>query len=121
MSCDPDEYCAVQNGVRGCYLKQCVMGGNGDFTTFNGEEGQVTRGGMYDMVKVCKDNQTGEYFGVVMDLQACGTNGSISAVGIFVFFDGVFIIVNSNHETMVSLLRRKVSLSATITVCGLAS
>lgn len=106
MSCDLDEYCGVQNGVRGCYLKQCVMGVNGVFTTFSGEEGQVTSGGNYNMVTVCNNNQTDDFFNVVMDLQSCGTNGSISAVGIFVFFDGVFIIVNSNFQTMVSLLNK---------------
>lgn len=111
MSCNLDEYCGVQSGVRGCYLKQCVMGGSGDFTTFSGQEGQVTSGGMYDMIKVCNDNDTADFFRVVMDLQACGKNGTISAVGVFVFFDGLFIIVNRNFETLVSRFNKKFSWS----------
>ncbi|XP_041932210.1 IgGFc-binding protein-like [Alosa sapidissima] len=102
ISCNIDENCEVQNGVRGCYPKQCVMGSNGDLTTFNGIKGEATASGTYDLVKVCDDTQTDGWFRVVMDLQACGNSSQMTAVGIFAFFDSAFIIVNSKFETMVN-------------------
>ncbi|XP_062384956.1 IgGFc-binding protein-like [Sardina pilchardus] len=102
MSCNIDENCEVQNGVRGCYPKQCVMGSNGGLTTFNGLKVQATASGTYDLVKVCDDTQTDGWFRVAMDLQACGNSSQVSAVGIFVFFDSAFIIINSKFAAMVN-------------------
>ncbi|KAL2080287.1 hypothetical protein ACEWY4_024080 [Coilia grayii] len=102
MSCDVNDYCGVQNAVRGCYPKQCTMGANGAFTTFLGKVANATAGGPYDMIKLCDDSQTEKWLRVVMDLQACGEKGQITAVAIFAFFDGVSIIVNSKLETLVN-------------------
>lgn len=110
MSCNIDETCGVQNGVRRCYPKQCTVGTNGVFSTFNGRTGQVTTGGPYDLVQMCDDSQTDDWFRVGMDVQACGKSGHMTAVGIYAFFDGASIMVNSKFETLVSLSNKTVPL-----------
>ncbi|XP_041932222.1 IgGFc-binding protein-like [Alosa sapidissima] len=102
MSCTFDEMCGVQNGIRGCYPKQCIMGNNGVFTTFNGRVGDVQDSGMYDLVKICDDTIAEGWFRIMMDLQTCLQTGQMTAVGIIAFFDDVSVVVNSNFETLVN-------------------
>ncbi|XP_076157955.1 alpha-tectorin-like [Alosa pseudoharengus] len=104
MSCAIDETCEVKNGIRGCHAKQCIMGNNGVFTTFNGRVADVGRkdSGMYDLVTTCDSTKTEGWFRILMDLQSCGQTGPVIAVGITAFFDGAFITVNSQFETWVN-------------------
>lgn len=104
MGCLIVETCGVENGIRGCYPKQCIMGNTGAFTTFQGVVGDVTESGMYDLVKTCDDSMTEGWFRIVMDLKTCGETGQMSAVGIIAFLDDTTVVINSIFETSVSLL-----------------
>ncbi|KAL2080288.1 hypothetical protein ACEWY4_024081 [Coilia grayii] len=102
MSCNADETCKVRNGIRGCYLKQCILGEDGAFSTFDGRVGHVEEHGMYDLVKICEDTVVDGWFRIMMNLQLCDKTGQISAAGIITFFDDVSIIINSKFEAWVN-------------------
>lgn len=101
ISCKSDEVCRVQNGVRGCYPKQCVLETGGSFTIFNGTTWTISSNGAFDLVKICDGANTVNWFRVVVELQACNT-GALKPAAIYVFFGDVLITVNSKHEIWVS-------------------
>lgn len=102
MSCHADETCGLRNGKRGCYPKQCILGAEGAFTTFEGKSGRVDQNGIYDLVKVCEDTVEEGWFRIAMNLQLCPKRGKMAAAGIVAFFDNLSIIINSKFETWVS-------------------
>uniref|UniRef100_A0A8B9KF75 VWFD domain-containing protein n=1 Tax=Astyanax mexicanus TaxID=7994 RepID=A0A8B9KF75_ASTMX len=101
MNCKNDEICAVRNGVRGCYQKQCMLEDGGSFTLFNGTTWTVSSVGAFDLVKVCDGVDLSTWFRVVVELQVCST-GFLKPVAVYVFIEDLLVTVNSKHEIWVS-------------------
>lgn len=104
MTCKSDTTCLVKNGVRGCYLKQCMMTADGTFTPISGEAGTIAAPGAYEIIKVCNQSSTSEWFRVVVKLEICGNPGVNMLVAVYVFFNDLMITINSKHEIWVSWL-----------------
>lgn len=100
MKCNTDEVCQVENGVRGCYPKQCLLKTAGSFTLFNGTTWNIPSMGAYDLVKVCDDTIRGNWFRVVAELQE--RPEVLSTAAVHVFFENVLVTVTSPTETWVS-------------------
>lgn len=100
MTCNPNEICQVENGVRGCYPKQCLLEAAGSFTLFNGTTWNIPSMGAFDLVKVCDDTVVGIWFRVVAVLQE--SSGVLSTAAVHVFFDNVLVTVASQNEIWVS-------------------
>lgn len=100
MKCNTDEVCRVENGVRGCYPKQCMLEAAGSFTLFNGRTWLISSIGAFDLVKICDDTVIDVWFRVVVVLQE--NTGVISTAAVHVFFENVFVTVSSQAEIWVS-------------------
>ncbi|XP_023265555.1 IgGFc-binding protein-like [Seriola lalandi dorsalis] len=101
MTCDPNESCQVKNGVMGCTRQQCSLEANGTLTVFNGEAGNVTVPGIYEIIQSCDQSHTSNWFRVVVKLDTC-TPGVNSILALYVFFNEVLFTVNSKHDIWVN-------------------
>ncbi|KAI5630196.1 IgGFc-binding protein-like [Silurus asotus] len=100
MKCNTDEACLVENGVRGCYPKQCMLGNAGSITLFNGTTWNIPSIGAFDLVKVCDDSVMGIWFRVVAVLQE--RNGVLSTTAVNIFFENILVTVTSQNEIWVN-------------------
>ncbi|TSO05462.1 IgGFc-binding protein [Bagarius yarrelli] len=96
MECKSDEICQVENKVRGCYPKRCMLEKAGSFTLFNGTTWNIPSMGAYDLVKVCDDTDIGIWFRVVAVVQE--RTGFLSTTAIHIFFENVIITFTSQKE-----------------------
>ncbi|XP_026999588.2 IgGFc-binding protein [Tachysurus fulvidraco] len=96
MTCKTDEICQIENGVTGCYPKQCKLEIAGSFTLFNGTIWNIPSMGAYDLVYVCDNTVIGMWFRVVGVLQE--RNGVLTTVAVHVFFDNVLVTVTSQND-----------------------
>lgn len=103
MTCNTDESCQIKNGVMGCYLKQCLLGSNGTLTPFSGADGTITEPGAYEVIQVCDQAQTSDWFRVVVKLEICSP-GVNTIVAVYVFLSELVITVDSKHNIWVSVL-----------------
>lgn len=100
MKCNADEVCQVENGVRGCYPKQCLLKAEGIFTLFNGTTWDIPSMGAFDLLKVCDDTATGIWFRVVAVLQE--RTRVLSNAAVHIFFENVLVTVTAQNEIWVS-------------------
>ncbi|KAM3858157.1 IgGFc-binding protein-like [Diretmus argenteus] len=101
MTCNSDESCQVKNGVMGCHLKRCILGANGTLTTFSGEAGTITDPGTYEMIQVCDQTLTSEWFRVVVKLEMC-TPGVNTIMAVYVFFDNLIITMDNKRDIWIN-------------------
>lgn len=100
MACKADEICQVENGVTGCYPKQCKLETPGSFTLFNGTTWSIPSMGAYDLVNVCDDIVIGIWFRVVAVLQE--RNGVLTTAAVHIFFENVLVTITSKNDIWVS-------------------
>lgn len=113
MACQSGERCRVRAGKRGCFPAQCLLGAGGDFTAFGGTGGVVTAAGAYELAVACGEGAAGTgWFRVAVDVRACRESAGPAVDAVYVFFEGLFVSVNRNHETWVN--GKKVSLPKTL-------
>ncbi|KAK3508212.1 hypothetical protein QTP70_017690, partial [Hemibagrus guttatus] len=96
MTCKTDEICQLENGVTGCYPKQCKLETAGSFTLFNGTTWSIPSMGAYDLVNVCDDIVIGIWFRVVAVLQE--RNGVLTTAAVHIFFENVLVTITSQND-----------------------
>ncbi|KAF5909185.1 IgGFc-binding protein, partial [Clarias magur] len=96
MQCKTGEVCQVENGVRGCYPKRCMLESAGSFTLFNGTTWNIPFMGAFELVKVCDDSAMGFWFRVVAVLQ--DRIGLFTPSAVHIFFENVLVTVVSEKE-----------------------
>ncbi|KAG7278197.1 hypothetical protein CRUP_002159 [Coryphaenoides rupestris] len=108
--CGIAESCEIQNGLQGCFPKQCVQTG-GSFTLFNGVTGAVKPTmAAYTLVEYCNSSASEEWFRVVAKLQTCSLTASQSVSTVYVFCSDMMVAITDKLETWVN--GRKVTLPA---------
>lgn len=101
ISCKSSELCKVQNGLRGCYPRQCLLEAD-SFNLFSGETLGIMSVGAFELVRVCDTGLEAEWFRVVVELGSYGNQNSVVAV--YVYFEEVFITVTRKQDTWVCIL-----------------
>ncbi|KAK2864570.1 hypothetical protein Q7C36_003724 [Tachysurus vachellii] len=99
ISCKSSELCTVQNGLRGCYPRQCLLEAD-SFNLFSGETLGVMSLGAFELVRVCDTGLEAEWFRVVVELGSYGNQNSVVAV--YVYFEEVFITVTRKQDTWIN-------------------
>ncbi|TSO05463.1 IgGFc-binding protein [Bagarius yarrelli] len=100
ISCKSSEVCTVKDGSHGCYPRQCMLKAGGSFSLFSGETWSVSSVGAYELVRVCDSALEAEWFRLVVDFGSSENENSVLAV--YVFFEEVFISVNSKQSTWIN-------------------
>ncbi|XP_078511515.1 IgGFc-binding protein-like [Lissotriton helveticus] len=97
LTCGPDEVCEYRNNVLGCYRAHanCTINMGVDFNSFDNQGGKVPSPGAFDLAFVCDENSK-DWFRVVVDLQQCSMESTKAVV--FVFFLNAFLAVNDNRQ-----------------------
>ncbi|NXI35870.1 FCGBP protein, partial [Galbula dea] len=101
--CPPDEVCTTRDGAQGCVKQEghCFISPGASLTTFDGAGGKLLTSGTYKVVALC-DEQSPNWFKVVVEVSECREDNVPAAVAIFVFFREAFITVNSHMEVWVN-------------------
>lgn len=79
-------------------------------TTFDGAGGKLLASGTYKVAALC-DEQSPNWFKVVVDVSECRDDSIPAAVAVFIFFREAFITVNNNMEVWVSRGRARATLA----------
>ncbi|XP_040977901.1 IgGFc-binding protein-like [Aquila chrysaetos chrysaetos] len=121
IRCPPDEVCATRDGVQRCVKRegQCRVSPGASLTTFDGAGGRLLASGTYKVTALCNE-QSPNWFKVVVDVSECRDDSIPAAVAVFIFFREAFITVNNNMEVWVnglftrlpSAVSKAISLSA---------
>ncbi|XP_042653122.1 IgGFc-binding protein-like [Tyto alba] len=121
IQCPPDEVCATRDGAQRCVKREgrCRLSPGASLTTFDGAGGKLLTSGTYKVVALCNE-QSPNWFKVVVEVSECRENSIPAAVAVFVFFREAFITVNNNMEVWVNglftrlpaVVSKAVSLSA---------
>uniref|UniRef100_A0A663FAV6 VWFD domain-containing protein n=1 Tax=Aquila chrysaetos chrysaetos TaxID=223781 RepID=A0A663FAV6_AQUCH len=103
IRCPPDEVCATRDGVQRCVKRegQCRVSPGASLTTFDGAGGRLLASGTYKVTALCNE-QSPNWFKVVVDVSECRDDSIPAAVAVFIFFREAFITVNNNMEVWVS-------------------
>ncbi|XP_010569784.1 PREDICTED: IgGFc-binding protein-like [Haliaeetus leucocephalus] len=103
IRCPPDEVCATRDGVQQCVRRegQCRVSPGATLTTFDGAGGKLLASGTYKVAALC-DEQSPNWFKVVVDVSECRDDSIPAAVAVFIFFREAFITVNNNMEVWVN-------------------
>ncbi|XP_074710546.1 IgGFc-binding protein-like [Strix uralensis] len=101
--CPPDEVCATRDGAQRCVKRegQCRLSPGASLTTFDGVGGKLLASGTYKVAALCNE-QSPNWFKVVVEVSECRDNNIPAAAAIFVFFREAFITVNNNMEVWVN-------------------
>ncbi|XP_035236114.1 IgGFc-binding protein-like [Anguilla anguilla] len=112
LQCGSEETCRVQDGARGCHPKEgiCSVKPGGQFASFDGLAGTTSQLGAFEMAALC-DQNSAQWFRVVVDVQLCETRDRSAVAAVYVFFKDTVIAVNSQREAWAN--GRKVSLPST--------
>ena len=103
IRCPPDEVCATRDGAQRCVKRegQCRVSPGASLTTFDSARGSLLASGTYKVAALC-DEQSPNWFKVVVDVSECRDDSIPAAVAVFIFFREAFITVNNNMEVWVS-------------------
>ncbi|NXK15349.1 FCGBP protein, partial [Herpetotheres cachinnans] len=103
IQCAPDEVCATQDGAQLCVKRegQCRLSPGASLTTFDGTRGSLLTSGTYKVAALCNE-QSPNWFKVVVEVSECRDDGIPAAVAVFIFFREAFITVNNNMEVWVN-------------------
>ncbi len=99
QTCGKGEICEVRDGQRDCYTDQgqCVFDASDQLRSFDGVKGAVERPGAYQMAFLC-NQESPDWFRVVLDVHACARNDSGYVTMVHVFFQDMIITVNHKHS-----------------------
>lgn len=104
-NCGIAESCEIQNGLQGCFPKQCVQTGD-SFTLFNGVTGAIKPTmAAYILVEYCNASATDQWFKVVAKLQTCSLTASQSVSAVYMFCSDMMVAVTDKLETWVGFNR----------------
>lgn len=103
QACARGDICDVQGGKRDCYPDQghCVFDGDDQLQSFDGVKGTVGRPGAFQMAFLC-DQESHDWFRVVLDALACARNDPGKVTMVHVFFQDMIITVNNRRHSWVS-------------------
>ncbi|XP_035754318.1 IgGFc-binding protein-like [Egretta garzetta] len=103
LQCPLDEVCATRDGVQQCVKRegQCRLSPGASLTTFDGARGRLLASGTYKVAALCNE-QSPNWFKVVVEVSECRDDSIPAAVAVFVFFREAFITVNNNMEVWVN-------------------
>ncbi|NXE85715.1 FCGBP protein, partial [Cochlearius cochlearius] len=103
LRCPPDEVCATRDGAQGCVKRQgqCRLSPGASLTTYDGAGGRLLASGTYKVAALCNE-QSPNWFKVVVEVSECRDDSVPAAVAVFIFFREAFITVNNNMEVWVS-------------------
>ncbi|XP_067306883.1 IgGFc-binding protein [Pseudorasbora parva] len=103
QACAIGDICDVQDGKRDCYPDQgyCIFDANDQLQSFDGVKGRVGRPGAFQMAFLC-DQESPDWFRVVLDALACARNDPGNVTMIHVFFQDMIITVNNRRHTWVN-------------------
>ncbi len=102
-TCSRGDICEVRDGQRDCYTDQgqCVFDASDQLRSFDGVKGAVERPGAYQMAFLC-NQESPDWFRVVLDIHACARNDSGHVTMVHVFFQDMIITVNNHRHSWVS-------------------
>lgn len=102
ISCGIGEKCDIQDGTRGCFIKQkkCSISKNGNITSFDDMSGAVATKGAFELTTLC-DESNEWWFRVVVDARVCSKGASPTVATLYVFYKDATVAVNSQHVTWV--------------------
>ncbi len=105
QTCGEGEICEVRDGQRDCYTDQgqCVFDASDQLRSFDGVKGAVERPGAYQMAFLC-NQESPDWFRVVLDVHACARNDSGYVTMVHVFFQDMIITVNHKHSWVSGIL-----------------
>ncbi|XP_056329790.1 IgGFc-binding protein [Danio aesculapii] len=103
LACASEDTCDVQNGKRDCYPLQglCAFDTNDQLLSFDGVKGTIGQLGAFQMAFLC-DEQSPDWFRVVLDIHACARNQSGNMKIVHVFFQDMIITVNNRLHSWVN-------------------
>lgn len=103
QTCARGGICEVRDGYRDCYTDQghCVFDAKDQLQSFDGVTGMVERPGAFQMAFLC-DQESPDWFRVVLDVHACARNDSGNVTMVHVFFQDMIITVNNQWHSWVS-------------------
>ncbi|XP_055655119.1 IgGFc-binding protein-like isoform X1 [Falco peregrinus] len=103
MWCPPDEVCTRRDGAQLCVKREgrCRLSPGASLTTFDGTRGDLLTSGTYKVAALCNE-QSPNWFKVVVEVSECRDDNIPAAVAVFVFFREAFITVNNNMEVWVN-------------------
>ncbi|KAM6364560.1 IgGFc-binding protein-like isoform 2-T2 [Pluvialis apricaria] len=123
VRCPPREVCATQDGTQRCVEREgkCRISPGAFLTTFDGAGGKLLVSGTYKVAALCNE-QSPNWFKVVVEVSECRDDNIPAAVAVFVFFREAFITVNNNMEVWVNGLftRLPATVSKTISLSAVA-
>uniref|UniRef100_A0A8C4TVU3 VWFD domain-containing protein n=1 Tax=Falco tinnunculus TaxID=100819 RepID=A0A8C4TVU3_FALTI len=85
--CPPDEVCTRRDGAQLCVKREgrCRVSPGASLTTFDGTRGDLLTSGTYKVAALCNE-QSPNWFKVVVEVSECRDDNIPAAVAIFVFF-----------------------------------
>lgn len=100
--CPQDHVCSTRDGAQLCVKQQgqCHLNPGASLTTFDGTKGMLLTSGTYKVAALCNE-QSPNWFKVVLEVNECREDRVPAAVAIFIFFREAFITVNANMEVWV--------------------
>ncbi|KAJ8332930.1 hypothetical protein SKAU_G00418260, partial [Synaphobranchus kaupii] len=109
LQCAGGETCGVRDGVRGCHPKEgvCAVKPGGHFASYDGLGGAMGHLGALEFTALC-DQNSAQWFRVVVDVRLCEKGGRFVAAAVYVFFKDTVIAVNDRREAWAN--GRKLSL-----------
>ncbi|XP_059389537.1 IgGFc-binding protein [Carassius carassius] len=103
QTCARGGICEVRGGHRDCYTDRgrCVFDANDQLQSFDGVTGKVERPGAFQMAFLC-DQESPDWFRVVLDVHACAKNDSGKVIMVHIFFQSMIITVNNQWHSWVN-------------------
>ncbi|NWX42831.1 FCGBP protein, partial [Steatornis caripensis] len=103
VRCPLDEVCTTRDGAQLCIKQegQCRISPGASLTTFDGAGGRLLASGTYKVAALCNE-QSPNWFKVVVEVSECRDDSIPAAVAVFIFFREAFITVNNNMEVWVN-------------------
>lgn len=103
QACATGDTCDVQDGKQDGYPEQghCVFDADDQLLSFDGVKGTVGRPGAFQMAFLC-DQESPDWFRVVLDALACARNDPSNVTMVHVFFQDMIITVNNRRHSWVS-------------------
>uniref|UniRef100_A0A8B9FGJ5 VWFD domain-containing protein n=1 Tax=Amazona collaria TaxID=241587 RepID=A0A8B9FGJ5_9PSIT len=102
IQCPQDHVCSTRDGAQLCVKQQgqCHLRPGASLTTFDGTKGMLLTSGTYKVAALCNE-QSPNWFKVVLEVNECREDHVPAAVAIFLFFREAFITINTNMEVWV--------------------
>ncbi|XP_061222414.1 IgGFc-binding protein-like [Neopsephotus bourkii] len=101
--CPQDHVCSTRDGAQLCVKQQgqCHLSPGASLTTFDGTKGMLLTSGTYKVAALC-DEQSPNWFKLVLEVNECREDQVPAAVAVFIFFREAFITINTNMEVWVN-------------------